>query len=55
MMAYVGVTQGVGLWLIEPSPRDISGRVCRERPRIMQRSVTNVRNMPQIFINQGES
>ena len=46
MRAYAEVTQGVGLWLIEPSPKDIGGRVCREPPRIMRRSVTNVRDMP---------
>ena len=46
MKAYVGVTQGVGLWCIEPSPRDTSGLACKEPPRIMRRSVTNVRGMP---------
>ena len=50
-----GVTHGVGLWRIEPSPRDTCFRACIEPPKIMRKSVTNVKDMPQIFISQGES
>ena len=51
MKAYVGVIQEVGRWRIKPSPRDTNGLACKEPLRIMRRSVTNARGMPQIFIS----
>ena len=35
MKAHVGVTQGVGLWYIEPSPRDTGGLACKEHLKII--------------------
>ena len=55
MKAYVGVTHRVGLWCIEPLPRDTGVRACTKPPKIMRKSVTNVKDMPQILISQGKS
>ena len=51
----MGVTQEEDLWPTEPSPKDIGDRASRKPLKIMSGSVTNVRDMPQIFINQRES
>ena len=53
MRGFVGAIQMGGLWPTGPLPKDIGGRVCRKPFRIMLRSVINVRDMPQLFINQG--
>ena len=40
-----------GLCLIEPSPKDIGGRVCKRKPKSMSRSVINAKGLPQTSTN----
>ena len=54
MKEFVGVTQEEDLCLIDPSPKDIGGRVCRRKPKIMS-SATNAKSLPQTSTNQAES
>ena len=43
------------LCLIEPSLKDIGGRVCRRKPKNMSRSVTNAKSLPQTSTNWKRS
>ena len=54
MKEFVGVTQEKDLCLTKPSPKGISGRVCRRKPKIMS-SATNAKSLPQTSTNQAES
>ena len=49
------VMPGGDPWRIERSPKGTGGRICKEKPKNMQRSVINARDSPQISINQEES
>ena len=49
------VTQEGDRWRTGHSPKDISGRTCKERPKNMQRSAISARDSPQISTNQEES
>ena len=55
MKGFVETTQEADPCLIEPLHRDIGGRTCRRKHKIMWRSVTNAKDLPQIFINQEGS
>ena len=55
MKKFVGVTHDEDLCLIESSPKDIGGRVCRRKPKSMPRSVTNAKSLPQTSINRATS
>ena len=55
MKGFVEVTQEVNPYLTEPSFKDIGGRPCTKKHKSTSRSVTNARDLPQTFINQGES
>ena len=46
-----GSRAGDGLYHIKLSSRDTGGQVCKKLPKIMLRSVINVKSMPQIFIS----
>ena len=45
MKEYVAVTQEEDSCLIEPSPKDIGGWVCRRKPKSMSRSVINAKSL----------
>ena len=51
MKEFVGVTQEEDLCLTKPLPKGIGGRVCRRKPKIMSRSVTNAKGLPQTSTN----
>ena len=55
MKEFMGVTQEEDLSLMEPSPKDIGGQVCRRKPKSMSRSVINAKSLPQTSTNQVES
>ena len=46
MKEFMGVTQEEDLSLMEPSPKDIGGQVCRRRPKNMSRNVINAKGLP---------
>ena len=46
MKEFMGVTQEEDLSLMEPSPKDIGGHVCRRKPKNMSRSVINAKGLP---------
>ena len=46
MKGFVGVIQKEDLYLIELSPKDIGGWVCRRKPKSMSRSVINAKGLP---------
>ena len=48
---FVEVTQKENRWRTGHSPKDTSGRTCKERPKNMQRSVINARDLSQISTN----
>ena len=52
MKEFVGVTQEEDLCLIEPSPKDIDGRVCRRKPKSMSRSVISAKGFLQTSTNR---
>jgi len=45
------VMLGDGLYHIKLSSRNTGGQVCKKLPKIMLRSVINIKSMPQIFIS----
>ena len=51
MREFVEVILERDLYLTEPSPRDISGQVCRKLHKSKFRSVISARGMLQISIN----
>ena len=55
MTEFVGVTQEKYLCPTEPSLKDISGRVCRSKPKNTSRSVINARGLLQTSTNQKGS
>ena len=46
MKEFMGVTQEEDLSLMEPSPKDIGGHVCRRKPKNMSRNVINAKGLP---------
>ena len=55
MKEFVGVTQEEDLCPIEPSLKDIGGRVCRRKLKNMSRSVINARDLLRTSTNQEGS
>ena len=55
MRDFEEATREVDLYLIEPSLRDTSDRVCKRKHKNMLKSVTNSKNLHQTFSNWEES
>ena len=55
MKEFMGVIQEEDLYLTEPLPKDIGGRVCTRKPRNTLRSVINARDLLRTSTNQEGS
>ena len=55
MKGSVEATQEADLCLTEASLRDIGGLTCKRKHKSMWRNVTNAKDLPKTFINQGVS
>ena len=54
MKRFVEATPEASPCLTEPSLRGINDWICRRKHRSMWRSMTNAKDLPQTFTNQGE-